>query len=555
MTNKINPAELWQVAVAAFQNGQLENALRAIKPLLNHNAANSETFLLGGLIYGQLGEWAKTKPLLQRVVEETPDRVEGWLALGNAHHMLGEMEDAIASFNNALHRDSQNGDAWNNLGVVNEDIGRFRDALDCYDESLKIQPDHALALRSRASVLGRLRLFDKACHAYEGLLKRFPRDQTLVIDYAEFLEQANRPEDAKKLLPAENSFENKINEARGQRIRARLLVRDNDFQSALTCLQSTRKNTNENYLSYQEGIVLDRLAQYENAFSAFKRANQFRAKQRNFRRVLDQPLSEYLNHKINKEIINTDPNLDNTNHRKLVFLTGLPRSGTTLIDRMLDAHPDIQVLEELEGLRMTETATAEGASIIEAQQIYYDFVSRHVELDDKKLIVDKNPLHVMHLDMLSRIFPQALVVLVIRHPYDAALSCYMQDFDAGPVTARFLELNSTAQLCSQFLKLMRKHENARPKQVTRIYYENLVKDFRSEVTELLKFIGLEWHQNVEQYVAQAASSDPIMTASYEQVTRKLYETSVSRWKNYQQWLKPFHSTMGSLLKEFGYTSD
>jgi len=553
LNNPHNPAKLWQEAVSAYQSGKLKQAGRAIRPLLKHPAANGETWLLGGLINAQLGEWASAEPLLEKAVKQFPDRIDGWLTLGNAHHMLGRMEQAVAAFKQVTDRQPDNADAWNNMGVVNEDMGRFRDALDCYDCSLGVDPNHSMSMRSRASVLGRLRRFDDACSAYDELLRRFSQDQGLIVDYAEFLEQANRPKDAEKILPAIDDIDDLKTRARAQGVSARLLIRDGQLEIALAKLQKTRKQTGEDFLSYHEGTVHDRLGQYEAAMSSFGRANQCRARQRNFRRVAEQPVTKYLNHKIRTGVEDKPHGRGSSDHRPIVFITGLPRSGTTLLDRMLNAHPDIQVLEELEGLRITETATEEGATPAESHNLYWEFLNRHVDLDDSKLIVDKNPLHVMHLDMLPRVFPMAKTILVLRHPYDAALSCYMQDFDAGPVTARFHEIKSTAVLCAQFIKLMHQYESARPELTRRLYYENLVSGFQTEVTSLLDFIGLEWHEDIEHYAALAAKSNPIMTASYEQVTRGLYKTAVGRWRNYQQWLKPFDNILGGRLQDFGFT--
>jgi hypothetical protein len=171
------------------------------------------------------------------------------------------------------------------------------------------------------------------------------------------------------------------------------------------------------------------------------------------------------------------------------------------------------------------------------------------------VIVDKNPMHVMHLDVLPRLFPASPVIFVLRHPYDAALSAYMQDFSPGPVTARFLDLASTGATCARFLKLMLRFEEARPRQVTRVHYEQLVAAFQDEVRRILDTLGLDWHEDILDYADIAARSAPIMTASYEQVTRRLYSTALARWKHYEAWLGPFHEELGQVLAPFGYGRD
>lgn len=549
-----DPARLWRTAVEAYEGGAPAKARRALRPLLDHPAADGLTFLLAGLVEAQLGDWRRAEKLLAKALETLPDRVEGWLTLGNARHALGRMDEAREAFKEAVDRAPHNAQAWNNLAVVNEDMGRLRDALDCYDRALEAAPGFAQALRGRAATLAQLRRFDEAKQAYEDLLARCPDQVELRLAYAEFLEQANRPEEAARYLPEPGTLKDKSADARAENLRAQLLTRDNRLETALEGLEQAHRRTGMQFLGFREGAVLDRLGRYQDAMAAFKRANKARAAQKDYQRLLAQPLDEYLRHKLETAIEIPDGGRGDRrpDHRQPVFVTGLPRSGTTLLDRMLDAHPDIQVLEELEGLRMAEAAIAEGAGAGEARRLYWEFVGRHVDLRESATIVDKNPLHVMHLDVIPTLFPGARVIFVLRHPYDAALSCFMQDFNPGPVTARFLALESTAALCAQFLRLMSQYESAVPATVTRVRYEDLVTDFRGEVTRVLGDMGLEWHESIENYSGIAARSAPIMTASYEQVTRALYRSSVQRWKHYDEWLGPFHEALGGILADFGY---
>lgn len=548
-----NPAQLWQTAVSAYQNGQPGAAKRALKPLLKHPAADGNTFLLAGLVETQLDNPAGAARFLEQAIEKNPESTDAWLSLGNVLHAQGRMEEAADAFKEAARRTPENAQVWNNLGVVNEDMGRTRDALDYYDRALKIDPGLSNALRRRAPVLGRLRWFEQAREAYEELVRQYPGDQELRVELAQFLEQANRPEAAEALLPETGQVDDKGVDATVEYLRAQLLIRKGDLDAALAGLRAARERTRQDFLAYREGVILDRMGRYEDAMAAFQRANQARAEARSYKRLLSQPVEDYLRYKLEAGVQLADTSeAAPTNERQPVFVTGLPRSGTTLLDRMLAAHPDIQVLEELEALRMAETALAEGADAGEARRMYWDFANRHVELRPDATIVDKNPMHVMHLDVIPRLFPEARVVYVLRHPYDAALSCFMQDFDPGPVTVRFLELGTAAALCAQFLKLMLSYETACPDRVTRVRYEDLVANFQDEVKRVLDAMGLRWHEGIEDYADIAARSAPIMTASYEQVTRRLYRTSLERWKHYDQWLAPFHDELEPMLAEFGY---
>lgn len=548
-----DPAQRWEAAVDAYQGGDPARARRALKPLLKHAAADGTTFLLAGLVEGQLENWGQAEKFLRKSVKLNPERPEGWVSLGSMFYGQGRLQEALHHYRGAAERSPDNAEIWNNLAVVCGDMGHTREALDHYDRALGIEPHHPQALRGRAPVLARLRRFDQARAAFEDLLARFPQDRMLRLDFARFLEQANRPGEAMRYLPDPDDTGNQAEDATTAYLRAQLMIREDNHEAALPALQAARERTGEDFLSYGEGVILDRLHRYPEAMAAFERANAARARQPDFRRMLSQPLDAYLQAKLDAGVQPPGPAAGGARPDP-VFITGLPRSGTTLLDRMLAGHPGVQVLEELEGLHVAETALADGAGVDEARRDYWDFIERHVELDPGAVIVDKNPMHVMHLDVLPKLFPGAPVVLVLRHPYDAALSCFMQDFDPGPVTARFVDLEATASVCARFLKLMRQFEDARPEQATRVRYEDLVVDFRGEVKRLLAILGLEWHQNIEDYAGLAArSAAPIMTASYDQVTRGLYKTAVERWKHYEDWLGVFQQTLEPMLQDFGYT--
>lgn len=552
----IAPEVALQKAFGAYQTGDLKRAKELLADLLVEPAADGNIYLLGGIVEAQLLNWEPAASLLKKAVSKMPRQTDAWMALGNVLQNMGKAEEALPAYERVVEIDQDNYQALNNMGVVLEDMGRALDALKCYHGALKINPDFELALRGKAPLLGRLRRFDEACDAYEDLLKRYSDDHALCIDYAELLEQANQSEKAVASLPGNIDQNDKSSIARAAAIQANFMVRKDELENALICLHSAREQSKKDYLCFREGVILDRLGCYSEAMSAFEKANQAVRNDKKFLRISSERVTAYLDKKINTGIqispaISKPPD---ESSKSPVFLVGLPRSGTTLLNRILGSHPNVQILEELEALRLTETAINSGALIDQAEKSYWEIVGQHVETRKNTLIIDKSPYHAMCLDVLTKIFSQSTVVFMLRHPYDSALSCFMQNFNPGPINAQFLDLESSGNICSQFLTLMDQFEQACPGRVIRIRYENLVSNFQDEVTTLLKALNLEWDDNINEYAKIASQAGLIMTASYEQVTRPLYDTAKYRWKNYSEWLNSFDETLAPLLERFGYSA-
>jgi len=548
-----SPEAAWRDAVAAYERGELHRARNAVAPLLEHGVTAGEPYLLAGLVEARLAVWDRAEPLLQEATSRLPEREDGWIALGNVRHTQGDAMGAAAAYRELLARRPDHVEALNNLGVAYEAMRYDVGALECFDAVLGRIPDHENALRSRPTLLARLGYGEAARHAYEDLLTRWPDDVGLRLAYAELLEQANEPDAAWAELPSGEAVAADFGaRARREGLRARLTARAGDPEAALAMVAQARRDTGDDTLGYDEGRLLDRLGRYDEAMHAFTRANAARAQQWSFRRLRDQDFLAFVEDKAARGIEATEIAEAEPAEAAPVFLVGLPRSGTTLLDRILAAHPQVQVLEEYEALRPAEQALTVGEGAAAVRRAYWAFLERHVALEPGRVIVDKNPLHTVHLDIVQRVFPGARVIVAHRHPYDAALSCFMQDFAPSPVSIHFLDRASTARLCARLLDLLGAYEAAHPATVVPVRYEGLVVDFEASASRVLNALGLDWDEAVADFQQSTARAGLITTPSYEQVTRGLYRSAVERWRRYPDWLEPVRAHLRDRLAPFGY---
>lgn len=272
--------------------------------------------------------------------------------------------------------------------------------------------------------------------------------------------------------------------------------------------------------------------------------------------------------------------------RAPVFLVGFPRSGTTLLEQMLDAHPDIQALEEkpaIDGawdlwLRMTQkgpsmrqglyvgddlkrlvSIVSELASITdeEAEVLrnrYYEVVSGYLRLRQGTTFVDKQPLNYLYIPFILRLFPDARFIVALRDPADCVLSGFMQHFQVNPAMIRMKTLKSgvafyadTMNLFAQYRRILNLEDR-----LCFVRYEGLVQDWRGEATRLLDFIGVGWHFNVEEYRTHAEHRGTISTPSYQAVTGPLQEQAIGRWRRYEAYIGDDFSALQPFRECWGY---
>ncbi len=252
--------------------------------------------------------------------------------------------------------------------------------------------------------------------------------------------------------------------------------------------------------------------------------------------------------------------------RDPVFVVGFPRSGTTLLEQLLDAHPDLVSFDEQPFLQhIVPRLTANDSHIFdciqnltqpqwrEQRREYFREVA--LVAPDKKAqrAVDKNPLNMVRLPTLQNFFPQSKVILAIRHPCDVVLSCYMQHFRAPAFALTFETIESTAQMYDRVFSHWYQNAEQLKLPVLEWKYEDLVADTEGRARALFEFLELPWHEELLAFTERAKNKGAIKTPSYTQVVEQVNARSVGRWQAYEKYFTP--AAMKYLepwLERFGY---
>jgi tetratricopeptide (TPR) repeat protein len=249
-----------------------------------------------------------------------------------------------------------------------------------------------------------------------------------------------------------------------------------------------------------------------------------------------------------------------------VFLIGFARSGTTLLENILSAHPRIEALEEKEVLTDSvreffsddkgadRLAAADEATLARFREAYWQRVAQHCPGSlDGKVFVDKRPLGAMKLPLIAKLFPNAKILFALRDPRDVVLSCYRRYFQLNPSMYEMLDLRGGARLYASTMTLSAvcRKKFGLAWQETR--HETLIDDFDGEIKRIFDFIGVEWSDEVRDF-ADKARGRSIATPSATQVIKGLNRDGVGQWRHYRAALAPVQATLRPWVEKYGYTS-
>ncbi len=248
-----------------------------------------------------------------------------------------------------------------------------------------------------------------------------------------------------------------------------------------------------------------------------------------------------------------------------VFVVGFPRSGTTLLEQMIDAHPDFRSMDErafvyelIERMQLAgqhypaDLAELTQQNVDQLRAIYATNVGNVVPDLDHRRLVDKNPLNMLCLPMIARLFPEARIIMCLRHPCDVLLSCYMQPFRSPAFMVLCSSLERLAHGYVQAFEHWYRHVEVFAPRVLEWRYESVVSRFDEHVVRLGHFLGIDDAAPMARFADHARSKGYISTPSYAQVTQGIHAKAVNRWHAYREMFEPVLPILRPMMERLGY---
>jgi tetratricopeptide (TPR) repeat protein len=247
-----------------------------------------------------------------------------------------------------------------------------------------------------------------------------------------------------------------------------------------------------------------------------------------------------------------------------VFLLGFPRTGTTLVEVVLDGNPNVVSLEEHELLaqgvltfmrepvNFDALARADESRVDEVRDAYWRSVhSAGVDVTGK-VFVDKHPLNTLKLPLIKRLFPHAKILFAVRDPRDVVLSCFRRRFQMNPSMYEFLTLPGAAAFYAAVMQFAQTAKHKLNLEWREVRYEQLIADFEQEMRGICTYIGLTWHPSMGEF-AQRVQSREHATPSTAQLSQGLVTSATAQWRHYEPQLAAVLPTLNVWLERLGYT--
>jgi tetratricopeptide (TPR) repeat protein len=535
---------------------------------------------------------------LEYVVAAAPNDWESWNNLGNAQRVAKDLEASAKSLEQALAINPGSPEIWMNYGNVLRELRRTDEAETIFRQLAKQIPESLMPLRELHLLLRDASRDEEALEAIEAAVEREPNNADLLADKANHFAQIQKMDVAESIyrqvleidptsargfvgLALMQELTNRTDElaaladeaeARGvgdavNFIRAYYYLRTKQFDAGLEALETVPEDLEGARQLNLRGQLLEGAGRYDEAFAAFSEMNEM------FRNDPAQPEARGANYrdtirgfhgKLTESWVSSWRPEEMPDPRSApVFLVGFPRSGTTLLDTILMSHPQIEVLEEEPPLRtamrllpsFAELPTVPDEEIRAARDLYFDTVASIRAVAPEKLLIDKFPLTMNLLPFVRRIFPEARVILAVRHPCDVVLSCFIQNFRLNEGMSSFVRLDTAAELYDLSFSYLEHVQQLMPLPTHVVKYENIVADRARELRGLFDFLELDWHDSVLDHQSTALKRGRIKTASYHQVVEPIYTRSAGRWEKYRRHLEPVLPVLGPWARKFGYTTD
>jgi lipoprotein NlpI len=470
----------------------------------------------------------------------------------------GRTKEAITVHRKLLHLQPKLADAWFNLGYLLKSEGQFEAALDAYASALThgIQGPEEVHLNRAVIFSDHLRRDDEAERELAAAITLSPKYSPALLNLGNLHEERGNRSGAITCYQAildlgENNHIYLDAMSRLAHLRSPETADDPLIKEMASAAAKAEPSESKANLLFSLGRAYDSMASYQAAFNAFDQAN---ALVRQSGPAYNPAAVEAFTDSLIEASQRQEPRLDKFTKAAApapLFICGMFRSGSTLVEQILAAHPgvyaggEIDFLPRLARARQSPSSGLQLITDLDADNMASSYLKNNELLfpdaSDAVYLTDKRPDNFLHIGLIMAMFPRAKIIHSIRNPMDNGLSIFMQHLDPGiaPFANR---LEDIGHYFGQYRRLMTHWKSKFGESILDFDYDKLVDEPTKSIGHLLDFLGLQWNDACLDF---QRAGNTVKTASYWQVRRPLYKEASGRWRHYQSELKPLKMALES----------
>ncbi len=494
------------------------------------------------------------EPLLKRHLKADPFDARAIRMLAELAGRIGRYRDAETLLRRALELAPAFGAARANLAIVLYRTNRPVEAIAELDQLLDDDPEHLGHANLKAAALGRIGGFEDAIALYETVLREAPAQAKVWMSYGHMLKTVGRQQDGVAAYRRALALSPRLGEAWWSLANLKTVRFDATdlaaMQAAVT--DPTIGAEDRFHLDFALGKAFEDAGKPDRAFAHYRDANALRRTRQSYRAAetsafvdlsITVATKDFFAERTGSGVQAADP----------IFILGMPRAGSTLIEQILSSHSLVEGTSELPDIPAIARKIADyprGIASIASDDLRamgeaYLRAARVQRRTDRPFFIDKLPNNWAHVPLIQLILPNARIIDARRHPLGCCFSNFKQHFARGQAFS--YDLADMGRYYRDYVRLMGRIDDVLPGRVHRVFYEDMVNDTEAQVRSLLAACGLAFEPGCLSF---HETERAVRTASSEQVRRPIFREGTEAWKPFDPWLAPLKVALDDVLTAY-----
>jgi len=553
--------------------GKLDEAAEEFRRAIGLNPDFAQAHLNLGYVLRAQRKFTYAAASFQNAIDRAAELQRAYHGLGTVYMAQNAPEQAVECFEKALELAPEDFETLLDHGILLHSLGRLHQSVAVYKKAIRLQPDSAPAFNNLGAVLlerGNLKAAESAFR------QAIMIDPGFVDPYAQLgamFDEQGRLEEMQAVVEGGLTIDQEHKQLNFEA--ARLALRKGEMQKAIALLSRFDLASLDSRLAqqyrYELGRACDRAGDPGMAYLHASEANRLAAMNWRTHKIDLQSIPQSII-RIQEFFEGQQPTSWQTEEEPVadspVFLLGFPGSGVDAIAELLRHHRQVQLVPGPSALAAAVSVAGndragypeclksiDAARLSALREVYFAQVDRMMERNPGSLLLDNQSINTPHTGLIWRLFPDARLIFMVRHPCDVILGNFMQNYSMNDTNAHFLTLEGTVSLYEKTMRLWQQYASQLPMAVQTLRYEDLCGDFEPQIDRLLRFTGLTRDASLGDFLNRLREGVEVTASSFRLQSNPFDPHSRYRWRAYADQLRPFFERLRPFTEHFSYDLD